>query len=289
MLARWRAATPAASAQGRGEVEAPPSLSSSSSSSSAVAAYGPGSGSSGGAQAPLLTFAMAAATVHGQQRQLRQRLDELSRRWTGPRLQLHWDYCKGTQVEIRILCDGTRGAAAAPTVTSVISAVLREGQVHAQYVGAVASGVESPVVFPLTAVHAIGSAEDGVGSLVSLVHAALGRTLLLRVRERAEACGLSASIAAMGTTLTLARAGAQAGAWGAGSSRWSESSPSPPWLRLTIGAAPVSKGAQAPVQAVLCSSMAEAPRAVDVLKLARGRSLQLALVGLLAHELLVLQ
>ena len=115
------------------------------------------------------------------------------------------------------------------------------GSIHAELMGGpwAGGGYEGTLAFPPQAVRAVGAAADGVRALHTLVHAGLGRLLLGRLRERAEACGLRCTVEAMGTRLwvtTEAAADADASA-DAGADAGADASPAyptPPWVRITL-------------------------------------------------------
>ena len=83
-------------------------------------------------------------------------------------------------------------------VCAALSVMVCGGRVHAQYMGGGGAGgggeaAEALQVFPMAAVRGVGAAEDGCAALIELVHAGLGRALLLRVQRRAAAAGLKRS------------------------------------------------------------------------------------------------
>lgn len=247
-----------------------------------------GGGGSSAAQAALLPYALGACSLDAMHGRLRASLDEIAATWCEPRLQCHWEYGSdgGTgapadaplsvYVELRILCG--------VEVASALGVRLTADSVHAQYIGGLARSSEALAVFPMAAVRAVGDADDGVACLSELVHAALGRTLLLRVQRRAVAAGLHGHLSLHATRLMVhapttgtdvpVDAGSALDALG-------EASPqpgTPAWVCVTLAPAPT------PMQAELCVGDG-APRLIALREM-RGTGELAKVVGLVAREVL---
>ena len=207
----------------------------------------------------VLDYALEAATLHAQQRSLRRSLDALAASSHEPTLRTHWNYapagCGGTarrlavSVEVHIL-SGAAGAMRRPSVTSAISVLVSEGRVHAQHVAGVASSAEGVTTFPLEALRAVGQAADGVRALTAVVRAALGRTLLLRLRETAERHGFHVEPTGVGgdCSMRVHRSAPLA-------------HPDPaPWVEVALAGAP----SPSLVDVTTRSSEKEAPQRIDV-------------------------
>ena len=241
----------------------------------------------GGGAPALLPFALSACAVSGMQRRLRVGLDRLAASWSDPRLICHWDYsggarpngegagtddaCLSASVELHIACGGG--------VVAALGVMVTAQGVHAQHIGGLSCSGESSEIFPLDAVVGVRTAEDGCAALTELVHAALGRTLLRRLGQRAEAAGLCTQPSLQSTRLLIRPPSAGDGAAVQVAKR-ARSEEKAPWLQLTLAPAP------APVRAVLCSSARGAtPQVVDLREL-RGDGELPKLIGLMAREVL---
>ena len=159
---------------------------------------------------PLLPFVMDALSLDSMQRRLRDGLDLIASVWREPRLVCHWVYGDdeddAAEKPLHAMVDLTIELGG--RVCAALSVMVCGGRVHAQYMGGGGAGggggeAEALQVFPMAAVRGVGAAEDGCAALIELVHAGLGRALLLRVQRRAAAAGLKAELGAMATRLNV--------------------------------------------------------------------------------------
>ena len=237
----------------------------------------------------VVDFAVEASTLRAQQRKLRQLLDDLAASTSDPTLRTYWHYSPSgnretgqlaASLELHILCRGAHATPGTPpTITSAVAALLQHnGHVHAQHVAGVAASTEGAHVFPFEAIVSVGSAEDGVTAFGAAVRAALGKTLLLRLREAAEALGLAVESLRLGSAIRI-------------QPKASSSGSPPPWLEVSYIAAALSSPVSTPlVDVLLCTSKqaAGAPTKVDLqtLKARHGGGLCAKLEVLLVQTFL---
>ncbi len=259
-------------------------------------------GSGGGASGTggELQLALDAARLDCMQRKLRERLDGLAALWTEPRLDVRWRYGGGggaegaplvCTVDLKVMCRAAPHAAAAGAAAwqavCALSATLSGGRVHAQEQAG--APPITPPLLPPPAVAAVASAADGVSALLAVVHSALCRTLLHKLRQMVEPAGLLTTYSVDGASMLVeGPPHADDGtAWGGGSGPWEVLTRPPPWVRLGLSHLPAGDFA---LEVVVRSAPSDgardaAPRAVDLRGL-RGRGELAQATGLVARELI---